>query len=203
MKLAPASIAIILALPLSALPAYAQNEGGGRETSADRRREERRIERDRRANDEFNASQQFRVMQLDAMWDEFQANRARAAEYRPRLLVEETEKFAERIERLYSEGSSAELSERDLNNPSEEIEDSVGRLTQLVNYGSDPPQINVAPLPDEGVDVRVQRLVNISRRLIPNLLYLVGNDLFNFNLLNQIRDDLALTEALSRSLHGS
>ena len=141
-------------------------------------------------------------MTLDAMWDDFQANRG-GAPYRSELLVRTTEELAESIEELYrgvtlENSAGSELEER-----SEEIEKASSRITELVNYGTEAPQINVAELPDEGLDVRLQRLVNLSRRLIPNLLFLVGSEAVNLNLLNQIRDDLAITGALTRALPGS
>ena len=137
---------------------------------------------------------------VDTMWKEFRADHERAGEYRLALLVQETEQLAEHIEQLYYAADSNDLSERDLNRRSEDIEGTTGRLTELVNNGSDPPQINVAPLPDEGVDERIWRLVNLSNRLIPNILFLIGQDTVNLDLLNQIRDDLAITGALTRAL---
>jgi hypothetical protein len=63
--------------------------------------------------------------------------------------------------------------------------------------------IKVAPLPDEDPVQRIQRLVTVSRRLIPNILFLVGGHAYDLTLLNQIRDDLAITEALSLALPDS
>lgn len=95
-----------------------------------------------------------------------------------------------------SEPGTAEEIER----LSKELDETSDRLREFVNYGTDPPQIIVAPLPDEGVSDRIVRLVVLSRRLIPNIVFLAGGDAVNLNLLNQVRDDLAIAEALSLAL---
>lgn len=141
------------------------------------------------------------IMSAEVLADREEAEEA--AQHRPQLIVEETRKLAAHIEQLYIDAGSEDPSEKNLKRRSEDIGESTRRLTELVNYGSDPPQINVASLPDAGLETRVQLLVHVSRRLIPNLIHFVGDDLINLDLLNQIRDDLAITEALSRTLPDS
>jgi hypothetical protein len=120
--------------------------------------------------------------------------------------LEDVYDFADEIEALLplqniplSEPGTAEEIER----LSKELDETSNRLREFVNYGTDPPQINVAPLPDEGVSDRITRLVILSRRLIPNIVFLAGGDAVNLNLLNQVRDDLSIAEALSLALPDS
>jgi len=146
-----------------------------------------------------NYSEQLQIS-VEAMTDAFDAARAEITKPSFRPLLEETESFALNIEELYYASISENWSQEELDERSNDIEQVSNRLTVLVNSGTEPPRINVAPLPTEGSDVRIRRLVNLSRRLIPNILFLVGSDAINLNLLNQIRDDLAVTGALARAL---
>ncbi len=134
------------------------------------------------------------------MSEEFDAARTDTSEPRLRLLLEETEAFALQIEELYYASVSEDWSREELDERSHDLEETTHRITELVNSGTEPPRINVAPLPVEDSDVRIRRLIQLSRRLIPNILFLVGADATSLNLLNQVRDDLAVTGALSRAL---
>jgi hypothetical protein len=124
------------------------------------------------------------------MWTELLANRDHSAGPGPMLLVEETAMLAQQIEDLYYTSVSGDWLEGELDEPSHDLEETTGRLTELVNSGTDAPQINV----------RVRRIVNWSRRLIPNILFLVAEDAVNLDLSNHVRDDLAIIEALTRAL---
>ncbi len=140
---------------------------------------------------------------VEEMSEDFDSARAETSEPRMQRLLEETEAFALRLEELYYASISENGSPDGLGERADDLEAATLRLTDLVNSGTEPPRINVAPLPAEPFDVRVRRLVNLSRRIIPNILFLVGADSVNLDLLNQIRDDLAITGALSNALSES
>ena len=190
MRFTLASFAVVLALFLGAWPVSAKSQ-----------RDEGRLVNNRSGTattlPNFSENQQGLV---DAMSDEFYAARTETSDPGMQLLLKETEAFALQIEALYYASVSEDWSHEELDERSNDIEETTHRLTDLVNAGSEPPQINVAPLPAEDYDVRIGRLVNLSRRLIPSILFLVGADAVNLDLLNQIRDDLAITGALSAAL---
>lgn len=125
---------------------------------------------------------------------------ALAARCRQQLLVEETRLFAEQVEALFNSSDLVDLDRQELIRKSRDLLGRTDRLVALVDYGTEPPTINITGLPDEDFRVRVRRLVVLSLRLIPNLLTLSGQDAYDLDLLNQVRDDLAITEALTRLL---
>jgi hypothetical protein len=118
---------------------------------------------------------------------------------RLRFLLRVTQEFAQKIEELYSMAASEGGSQRNLDRRSKGIEETGRQLRDIVNFEIDASVIKVAPHPDEDHVQRIQRLVTVSRRLIPNILFLVGGDAYDLT----VRDDLAISEALSLALPDS
>ena len=132
-----------------------------------------------------------------------EATTKRAAECRLRLIVGETRQLAEHIENLYYATDSADLTKQNLDQRSEDIQETADRLSELLNFGTAPPQFRTALLPNTSLDLQIRRLVALSGRLIPNLMFFVGSDFYDLNRVNQIRTDLALTKAVSQALTDS
>ena len=92
--------------------------------------------------------------------DSIAASRDDATRLRFEGFLEDVYAFADEIEELLplrdvplSEPGTAEEIER----LSKELDETRDRLREFVNYGTDPPLINVAPLPDESVAASVPR----------------------------------------------
>ena len=132
-----------------------------------------------------------------------EATTKRAAECRLRLIVGETRQLAEHIENLYYATDSADLTKQNLDQRSEDIQETADRLSELLNFETAPPQFRTALLPNTSLDLQIRRLVALSGRLIPNLMFFVGSDFYDLNRVNQIRTDLALTKAVSQALTDS
>ena len=133
----------------------------------------------------------------------FLAGIEEAPRVRLRFFLDEIQKFTLQIEELYYASLSEDWSQEELDQRSKDIEDTTDRLRDFVNFQTEPPQINVAPVPEEGVPQRINRLVNLSQRLIPNIISLAVGGTVGLDLLNQVRDDLAITEVLSRAFQES
>ena len=118
---------------------------------------------------------------------------------RRRRFLDETLAFANQIEELYSASAAEDRSPEEVAAKARDLEDAAARLAELVNQGSDAPEMSVR-LPEENLNQRVNRLISISRELIPNVVQLGISDSLDLNLLNQVRIDLAVTEALTRVL---
>ena len=133
-------------------------------------------------------------------YDEFRARRGENARVRSWFFVEEIEEFAAQIEELYYSSVSDDLSQNDLDRRTDDLGKTIDELRNFVNFNTDPPQINIAPLPEESFAQRMQRVLTRSARLIPNVIELAVGDSVDLDLLNQVRDDLAITEALILAL---
>lgn len=185
---------------ISTIPVYAQ------EDSRTGRRAQFEIRKNAERQREMQRQNGFRAVEdvLEPTIDEqSHAYRAGVFELRLESLLKLTQEFALQIEEIYFASLSEDWSQPELDRRSKGIEQSTDQLRDMVNFGTDPPQINVAPLPEESFERRVQRLVNVSRRLVPNIILLAGGESINLDLRNQVRDDLALTEALSLALRQS
>ena len=200
MKTFVTSIAFAFALSISPIAVNAQDRENPRDTAEDRRDAERNRRQQDRSNEAFERQQNTRLMMIEEMNAEFLARIDAAPQERLRFLLRVTQEFARKIEELYSMFVSEGWSQRDLDRRSKDLEKTSRQLRDIINFGTDPPVIRVAPLPHEDQVQRIRRLVIVSRRLIPNILFLVGGDAYDLTLLNQVRDDLALTEALSLAL---
>ena len=195
MKATVIAIGLVLALSVSAIPAGAQRDQ--EETDEDRQRQRQQQQGlERIFADQERATQRM----LDAMNEKMLAGIDEAPRMRLRFFVREIEKFALEIEEFYYTSVSGDWSQDDLDRRAKDLEETTGQLRDFVNFQSDPPQINVLPLPEENLAQRIQQLVNLSGRLIPNIISVALGDSVDLNLLKQVRDDLAITEALSLAL---
>ena len=197
MKSTVPAIALVLALSISATPVGAQQERESREERQQRERQRQRQE------SLFENQEAAKQQWIDEMNTAFRAGIEEAPRVRLRSFLEEIEKFVVQIEELYYASVAEEWSKDELDQRSKDIEETTDRLRDFVNFQTEPPQINVAPLPEENLSQRIIRLVNLSHRLIPNIIVLAAGDTTGLVLLNTVRDDLAITEALSRALPGS
>ena len=140
---------------------------------------------------------------LEGVADSIGAARNSAARMRLENFQESVYTFVNGIEALFplrGVPASEAVAAAEIERVSNELRVSTNRMRDFINFGTDPPQINVAPLPEENVDKRIQRVVILSRRLIPNIIAVAGSDAIDLNQLNQVRDDLAITEALILAL---
>ena len=181
---------------ISTISVYAQEDSrtGRRAQFEIRKNAERQKEAQRRNG--------FRTLEdaQPSTLEQSSAYRDGAFQLRLESLLRLTREFALQIEEIYFASLSEDWSQTELGRRSKDIDESTNQLRDIVNFGTDPPQIDVAPLPEESLERRVRRLVNVSRRLVPNIILLAGGESINLDLLNQVRDDLALTEALSLAL---
>jgi hypothetical protein len=140
---------------------------------------------------------------LDAVADTVDAARDQASRMRLANFQEDVYAFVSGIEALFPLRGvpiSEPVAVAEIERVSRDLETTTRRLRDFINFANNPPQINVAPLPDENVDTRIQRLVILSRRLIPNIIAVGGAGSLDLNLLNLVRDDLAIAEALILAL---
>ena len=196
MRVTVTFIVLAFVFSISTIPVYAQEDSRtGRLAQFEiRKNAERQLEAQRRNG--FRALEDAPPSTLE----QSSAYRDGAFQLRVESLLRLTREFALQIEEIYFASLSEDWSQPELDRRSKDIDTSTDQLRDIVNFGTDPPQINVAPLPEESLERRVQRLVNVSRRLVPNILLLAGDESINLDLLNQVRDDLAITEALSLAL---
>ena len=194
MKSIVSAMALIFALSISAISVGAQQERESREERQQRERQRQRQE------SLFENQEAAKQQWIDAMNTAFRAGIEEAPRVRLRSFLEEIEKFVVQIEELYYASVVEEWSQDELDQRSKDIAETTDRLRDFVNFQTEPPQINVAPLPEENLSLRIIRLVNLSHRLIPNIISLAVGGTVGLDQLNQVRDDLAITEALSRSL---
>ncbi len=89
---------------------------------------------------------------------------------------------------------------RDLEKHSEELEKMTERLIKFIDYGIDPPPIQIAPLPSESLEFRLRRLARMTNRLLPRVIELTPGDLLDLNMQREVRRELALMKALARGL---
>ena len=197
MKSTVPAIALALGLSIGTISAGAQQERQSRqEDRRDAERLRRQNEAQRRQFEEMNRANQRRIDEMNAA---FFAGIEEAPRVRLRFFLDEIQKFTLQIEELYYASLSEDWSQEELDQRSQDIEDTTDRLRDFVNFQTEPPLINVAPVPEESVPHRINRLVNLSQRLIPNIIALAVGSTVGLDLLNQVRDDLAITEALSRA----
>ena len=189
-------IVLLFVFLISTISVYAQEDSrtGRRAQFEIRKNAERQKEAQRRNG--FRALEDAQPSTLEPS----SAYRDGAFQLRLESLLRLTREFALQIEEIYFASLSEDWSQTELGRRSKDIDESTNQLRDIVNFGTDPPQIDVAPLPEESLERRVRRLVNVSRRLVPNIILLAGGESINLDLLNQVRDDLALTEALSLAL---
>ncbi len=199
MRVTVTFIVLAFVFSISTIPVHAQEDSRtGRRTQFEiRKNAERQLEEQRRNG--------FRALEdaLPLTLEQSSAFRDGAFQSRLESLLRLTREFALQIEEIYFASLSEDWSQPELDRRSRDIDESTDQLRDIVNFGTDPPQINVAPLPEESLERRVQRLVNVSRRLVPNIIVLAGGESIDVDLLNQIRDDLAITEELNLALQQS
>ena len=186
MKATAIAIGLVLALSVSAIPAGAQRDQEA--TDEDRQRQQGQQQQlERMIEDQDRARERM----LSAMTEEMLAGIDEAPRVRLRFFVRKIEEFALQIEELYYASVSEDWSKDDLDRRSKDLAKTTDQLRDFVDFKSDPPQINVLPLPEENLTQRIQQLVNLSGRLVPNIISVALGDSVDLNLLNQVRDDLA------------
>ena len=74
------------------------------------------------------------------------------------------------------------------------------RLIKFIDYGIDPPPIQIAPLPSESLEFHLRRLARMTNRLLPRVIELTTGDLLDLNMQREVRRELALMKALARGL---
>ena len=195
MKATATFIELALVFSISTIPARAQAP----QTHHDRARENQAAQSELL----LEMAERFGVDSAERSLDSMAAARDVASRMRLEVFVEDVYTFVGQLEELFplrNVRMSEPGAQEEIEQVSKDLIETTGRLRNFVNFGTDPPQINVAPLPEEDLAQRIQRLVNLSGRLVPNIISLAGGDSVDLNLQNEVRDGLAITEVLSRAL---
>ena len=193
MKATVTFIVLASALSVTAIPGYAQEDAF----------EHRNRAMEARALRDSLAANQNLHLVVEASYEtyaEFLEGRDEDPQVRSWFFVREIEKFASQIEELYYASISEDRSQDEVADGSRDLSGTIDQLRDFVNFGSDPPQTIVAELPKESLAQRIQSVLNLSARLIPNVIELAVGDSIDLDLLNQVRDDLAITETLILAL---
>lgn len=89
---------------------------------------------------------------------------------------------------------------KDLEKHSKEFEKMTEQLRELIDYGLDPPPVEVAPLRNESLENRLRRLARMTNRLIPRMVTLTTGDILDLEMQRSVRQELASLTALGRAL---
>ncbi len=177
-----------------------------RREEAERLAEEREEARVRRREAEERRRRAEEMFPESTYYEERDLKEAREHYYRKIRLdsfLNDVDKF-QRVAVAVRACAFAPLSEawavKDLEKHSKEFEKMTERLRKFIDYGIDPPTVEVPPLPDESLESRLRRLVRMTNRLVPRIIKLTTADILDLKLQRRVRQDLAMMKVLSRAL---
>lgn len=212
----------ILGVALSLVPVSTYAQGKGQQKPKQEKKElpeetDREIERREEAERLAEEREEARVRRREAeerrrraeeMFPERTPTEKEAREHYNRKLrlsdfLKDVDKF-QRVAAAVRACAFAPMSEawavKDLEKHSKEFEKMTERLRKFIDYGIDPPTVEVAPLPDESMESRLRRLVRMTNRLVPRIIKLTTADILDLRLQRGVRQDLAMMKVLSRAL---
>ena len=114
--------------------------------------------------------------------------------------VDKFERAAVRVRACAFSPMSENWAVKDLEKHSNEFEKMTEQLRKFIDYGLDPPPVEVAPLRNESLESRLRRLATMTNRLIPRMVTLTTGDILDLEMQRGVRQELASLTALGRAL---